>query len=151
MAVPYLGGACAVGDGCVRGFLMYSDRDMVGMPMAWYFRKAFEKVFMALCCSLLVCMCYSGNLSSCSGMILIILGRGVLAGRASLCSGLKPLRQKQSRYAYFIDRLRHRARTYQQPWRESGGEPGSAVVSELYSFRPLSLLDTHPGLAVVTH
>lgn len=37
-------------------------------------------------------------------MILIILGRGVLAGHASLCNGLKPLRQKQSRYAYFTDR-----------------------------------------------
>lgn len=38
---------------------VYSDRDMVGMPMAWYFRRAFEKVFMALRCSLLVRMCYS--------------------------------------------------------------------------------------------
>lgn len=66
-------------------------------------------------------------------MILIILGRGVLAGHASLCNGSKPLRQKQSRYAYFTDRQtdRHRARTFQQPWIESGGEPGSAVVSEL--------------------
>lgn len=59
VAVPCPGGACAIGDGCVRGFLMYSDGDMVGMPMAWYFRKAFEKVFMAPRCSLLVCMCYS--------------------------------------------------------------------------------------------
>lgn len=42
----------------MSGFLMYSDRGMVGMPMAWYFRKAFEKVFMALRCSLLVCICY---------------------------------------------------------------------------------------------
>lgn len=116
----------------MSGFLMYSDGDLVGMPMAWCFRKAFKKVFIALRCSLLVgvCVIHSGNLSSCSGMILII-GRGVLAGHASLCSGLKPLRQEQRRYACFTDRLRHGVRTCQQPWVESGGEPGSAVVSEL--------------------
>ena len=48
-AVPCLGGVFAIGGDCVRGLLMHSDRDIVGMPVAWYFRKAFEKVFVALC------------------------------------------------------------------------------------------------------
>jgi len=43
-------------------------------------------------------------------MILVICGRGVPAGRASLCSGSKLLRQKQRRYTCFTDGLRHRAR-----------------------------------------
>lgn len=44
-------------------------------------RKALEKVFLALC-SFLVCLCYSGNLRSYPGMILIVFVRGVLADRA---------------------------------------------------------------------
>jgi len=43
---------------------MHSGRDMVGMPMAWCFKEAFEKVFVALCCSPLVRTCYCDDLSS---------------------------------------------------------------------------------------
>lgn len=55
VAVPYLGEACAIGDGCVKGFLVYSD--IMGMLVAWDFRRAFQKVFLAFQCSLLMCMC----------------------------------------------------------------------------------------------
>lgn len=152
-----LGGVCAVGDHCIRGFSIYSDRDMVGLPMACYFRRAFlleRYLENFIVVSWFVCVTNSDNLSSHSDLILMLFGRDVFTVSASLFSGFKPLKLKQSQHSHLqTGRLRHRMRTCQQQWMELGVEPGAAVVfvSQLQSFRSLPLSDTHPGLAVVTH